>query len=73
MRIVHLETVVQTTFGVLDENDNSIPQQPIQVQINRFDAESFEEAHGIIAKARDEALEAASAAGKTSSADEAGS
>jgi hypothetical protein len=54
-RVVHVQTVITTTFGLLDEEGNVIPQQPIQVQVSRFAADAFEEAHRLIEKAREEA------------------
>lgn len=56
MRIVHVQTLVQTTFGVIDDDDNVVPQEPVQLQITRFAPEAFAEAFATIAKARDNAV-----------------
>lgn len=57
-RVVHVQTTIQTVFGVLDDDGNVMPQQPIVAQVRRFDADSFTEAHAVIAKERDAAHEA---------------
>lgn len=54
MKIVHIQTQIQTVFGVLD-GDEVNPQPPITIHINRFTAEAFEEAHSTIVLERDKA------------------
>jgi hypothetical protein len=54
-RIVHVQTTVQTVFGVLDDDGNVIPQQPVTVNVGLFKPEAFTEAYAAIAQARDEA------------------
>jgi ribosomal protein L4 len=58
MKLIHMQTTISTVFGVLDDDGNAIPQQPITVQVQRFDANAFKDAHGVVARARDEALAA---------------
>lgn len=53
--VVHIQTVIQTTFGVLDEDGNVIPQQPVQVQVTLFKPEAFSDAYAAIEQARDQA------------------
>jgi hypothetical protein len=55
MRIVHIQTTIQAVFGVLDDDGNAIPQQPVTVQVTRFSPEAFGEAYGTIAAQRDKA------------------
>jgi hypothetical protein len=56
-RVVHVQTTVQTVFGVLDDQGNVIPQQPVTVTVGLFNPEAFAEAYEAIAQARDEAAE----------------
>jgi hypothetical protein len=56
MKLVHVQTTVQTVFGLLDDDGNVIPQQPVTVQVQRFAPEAFTDAHTTIAEARDKAL-----------------
>ena len=58
MIIVHIQTTIQTVFGVLDEDGNAIPQEPVTVRVDRFSADAFTEAQQVIAQARDKAAEA---------------
>ena len=53
-QIVHIQTTVQTVFGVLDGDGNAVPQQPVTVQVHRFSPETFAEAQQAIAAKRDE-------------------
>jgi hypothetical protein len=62
-KIVHVQTTVQTVFGVLDDEGNVIPQPPVTVSVSRFSAEAFAEAHNAIAQARDEAAANMTSAG----------
>ena len=55
MRVVHLGTVVQVTFGVLDDDGNVIPQEPMQVRVAKFERDEFAAAFDAVAKARDDA------------------
>jgi hypothetical protein len=55
-RVVHVQTTIQTVFGVLDEDGNVSSQQPVIVNVHRFAADSFAEAFSAIAQARDQAL-----------------
>lgn len=57
MRIVHVQTTIHTVFGVLDDDGNVAPQQPITAQVSKFSADSFTDAHAAIAAKRDEILE----------------
>jgi hypothetical protein len=57
-RIVHVQTIVQTVFGVLDDDGNVIPQQPIVAQSSRFSEEAFRDAYAAIAGERDKAATA---------------
>lgn len=57
-RIVHAQTTIQTIFGLLDEDGNLIPQQPITINLNIFDPQAFVEAHTMIVQARDKAMAA---------------
>jgi hypothetical protein len=54
-RIVHIQTTIQTVFGVLDDEGNVTPQQPVVVQVGRFAPEAFAEAFATVADARDRA------------------
>ena len=54
-KIVHVQTTIQTIFGLLDDDGNVIPQQPVVVNVGRFDESAFSEAHAAIAQARDRA------------------
>lgn len=55
MRIVHVATNITTHFGVLDDDGNVIPQEPINAQVQIFTREKFAEAFDLIEKQRDEA------------------
>jgi len=57
VKVVHIQTTVQTTFGVLDDEGNAIPQQPVTVQVHKFSAEAFAEAQKAIAAERDKTVE----------------
>jgi hypothetical protein len=57
-RVVHLQTTVQTVFGVLDGDGNAVPQQPVVASVPTFSNESFIEAFEAIAAKRDEATAA---------------
>lgn len=54
-RIVHMQTTIQTIFGVLDDDGNAIPQQPVTVPVYQFCGEAFGEAYQKIAAERDKA------------------
>lgn len=56
MKLVHLQTIIQTQFGLLDDDGNAIPQEPITATVQRFGLDDFREAHDVIAAARDKAL-----------------
>lgn len=58
LRVVHVQTIVTTTFGLLDDDNNVIPQQPIQAQVGTFCAESFATVFEKLIEARDAATEA---------------
>ena len=53
MIIVHIQTTIQTVFGVLDEDGNAVPQQPVTVQVHKFSPEAFGDAHAAVAAERD--------------------
>lgn len=55
MTIVHIQTVVQATFGVLDDDGNVNPQQPVTVTLAKFSRDALEEAFQSIAVARENA------------------
>ena len=55
-KVVHVQTTIQTVFGVLDEDCNVLPQEPVVVHVSLFKAEAFAEAYAVIAQARDQAL-----------------
>ena len=55
MRTVHIQTTIQTVFGVLDDDGNVAPQQPVVVNVGKLSEESFAEAFTVITKARDDA------------------
>lgn len=63
-QIVHLRTVIQVQFGVLDENGNAHPQEPIVAEGSIFSAEAFVEAFEKIRDKRDELSESSSEASK---------
>lgn len=52
--IVHLETRIQTVFGVLDDEGNATPQEPLVAAVHKFSADAFTEAFQAIGDARDE-------------------
>lgn len=52
-QLVHLGTVVQSTFGLVDENGNVIPQEALTVKLPLFNADYFNKAHDNIRDARD--------------------
>lgn len=52
-RIIHLQTTIQTVFGVLDDDGDANPQQPVTVQVHRFSEDAFAEAQRAIAAERD--------------------
>lgn len=56
MKLIHMQTTIQTVFGVVDDDGNAIPQQPITAQVSRFNADAFAEGYEAIAEARDQAL-----------------
>lgn len=53
-KVVHVQTVIQTVFGIIDDHGNVIPQQPVVLQLVKFSPESFAEAFTAIARVRDE-------------------
>lgn len=55
-QLVHVQTTVQTVFGLLDDEGNVIAQQPIVASVAQFKPEGFAEAHAVIAGQRDMAL-----------------
>ena len=55
-RLIHMQTTITTVFGVVDEDGNAIPQQPVTATVSLFKADAFVEAYKAIAHARDEAL-----------------
>lgn len=50
--IVHVQTVIVTTFGVLDDAGNVNPQKPIQMQMNILSLEMFAEAYQALMQAK---------------------
>lgn len=58
MRVVHVQTTVQSVFGVLDDDGNVIPQEPVVGQLAKFSAEGFAEAFAAIQTRRDEIVAA---------------
>ena len=56
VKLIHMQTTIQTVFGVLDDDGNAIPQQPVQATTSVFSAEAFTEVHRQIAEARDQAV-----------------
>jgi hypothetical protein len=46
--IVHIETRVQTLFGVLDDNGNIVNKQPVTLEISELQAERFRHAYDYI-------------------------
>lgn len=54
MTIVHLGTVIQSTFGTLDEDGNVIQGEPIAVNVPVFSDEKFLDARQMIAGERDD-------------------
>lgn len=60
VRIVHLGTVIQTQFGVLDAAGDVLPQEPINVKLQVFSHEGFAEAFARLAEAREAAAREAS-------------
>lgn len=55
MKIVHLTTEIRSMFGVLDDDGNVTPQEPIVASVPKFSLEAFSEAHRLISEKRDEA------------------
>lgn len=55
MRVVHVQTQIQTVFGVIDDDGNVIGQEPIVAAVQRFAPEAFLEAYGAIEQARNAA------------------
>lgn len=53
MQLVHLGTVVQSVFGVVDEKGNVITQEPLQAQMILFSKAEFESAFKVIEEQRD--------------------
>jgi hypothetical protein len=62
MNLVHMQTTIQTVFGVVDDDGNAIPQQPVTATVGKFSSEAFAEAYTAIAQARDDAIANAKAA-----------
>jgi hypothetical protein len=57
-QLVHLGTTIQTTFGLVDDDGNVIPQPPIPAQLVAFSAAEFTAAFEGIREQRDAALHA---------------
>lgn len=55
MRVVHVQTQIQTVFGVIDDDGNVIAREPIGVAVQRFAPEAFLEAYGLVEQARNAA------------------
>lgn len=53
--VVHLQTQIVTMFGLVDEDNNAVPQQPATVTVNFFSKEAFAEAFERIVELRDQA------------------
>jgi hypothetical protein len=53
-RIVHVQTTISVSFGVI-EGDDVTPQQPITLQLYKFAPEAFAEAYAKIVELRDTA------------------
>lgn len=50
-RRIHLQTNIQTVFGILDDGEeNAAPQPPVTVQVDTLSAEMFEKAHAELYK-----------------------
>ena len=41
-KIVHVETVVRTVFGILDDEGDVIEKKPVSIALAKLNAESFE-------------------------------
>lgn len=57
MKIVHLGTQIQTTFGLMDEEGNVADQQTVQATVPRFEEQAFVDAFEKLAEARNSAGE----------------
>lgn len=54
-KVVHLHTRISTVFGVLDDDGNVIPQDPIVLDLRIFSEAAFGEAFAVITRLRDDA------------------
>ncbi len=43
-QVVHVQTTVQSIFGILDECGNIVNKQPVNFEVSRLDQASFSEA-----------------------------
>lgn len=54
-QVVHLGTVIQTQFGVLDEAGDVVAQEPVSVKLQVFSEAGFAEAFARLQEAREAA------------------
>jgi hypothetical protein len=48
--LIHLQTVIQTTYALVDESGDVVRTKTVNVLVNRLNKEGFEEAlNGIVA------------------------
>lgn len=48
--LIHLQTVIQTTYALVDESGDVVRTKAVNVLVNRLNKEGFEEAlNGIVA------------------------
>ena len=43
MKIIHIQTNIQSIFGVLDDNGDVISKQPINLEVGKLNESSFVE------------------------------
>lgn len=56
-KVIHLETKVQTVFGVLDEDGNVVEKHPFNIDVPKHEEELFKEVVSVLKKTRSELTE----------------
>lgn len=57
MKIVHLETTIQTIFGLVDEDGDVIKKQPVTLSLSKLNKDSFEKSLESLQDAKNQLIE----------------
>lgn len=53
-KVIHIQTVVQTIMGILDDDGNVIEKKPLQMEVPKFERMEFAYAFDKLLDARNE-------------------